>query len=122
MSQFNIIASTDESTVVSEYQPQLTRSDAYQSEAALEAMAVGVPCVSTRCPMGPEELIVDGENGVLVSVGSSQEIAEALNKIIENPDFADKISKNAREILYTHNISAVTDEWINYAQSVIERE
>ena len=88
----------------------------------LEAMAVGVPCVSTRCPMGPEELIVDGENGVLVSVGSSQEIAEALNKIIENPDFADKISKNAREILYTHNISAVTDEWINYAQSVIERK
>ena len=37
MSQFNIIASTDESTVVSEYQPQLTRSDAYQSEAALES-------------------------------------------------------------------------------------
>ena len=37
MSRFNIIASTDESTVVSEYQPQLTRSDAYQSEAALES-------------------------------------------------------------------------------------
>ena len=37
MSQFNIIASTDESTVVAEYEPQSTRSDAYQSEAALEA-------------------------------------------------------------------------------------
>lgn len=37
MSQFNIIASTDMSTVVSEYQPQTARSDAYQSEAELEA-------------------------------------------------------------------------------------
>ena len=37
MSQYNIIVSTDEATVVSEYEPQQTRSDAYQSEAALEA-------------------------------------------------------------------------------------
>lgn len=37
MSQFNIIASTDESTVVSEYQPQTARSDSYQSEAELES-------------------------------------------------------------------------------------
>lgn len=37
MSQYNIILSTAEATVVSEYEPQQTRSDAYQSEAALEA-------------------------------------------------------------------------------------
>ncbi len=37
MSYFNIVASTNESTVVTEYEPQTKRSDAYQSEAALEA-------------------------------------------------------------------------------------
>lgn len=37
MSQYNIIVSTRESTVVSEYETQGSRSDAYQSEAALEA-------------------------------------------------------------------------------------
>ena len=37
MSQYNIILSTNESTVVAEYEPQGSRSDAYQSEAALEA-------------------------------------------------------------------------------------
>ena len=37
MSQYNIIVSTAEATVVSEYEPQQTRSDSYQSEAALEA-------------------------------------------------------------------------------------
>ena len=36
MSQYNIIVSTAEATVVSEYEPLLTRSDAYQSEAELE--------------------------------------------------------------------------------------
>ena len=36
MSQYNIILSTSEATVVAEYEPQSTRSDAYQSEDALE--------------------------------------------------------------------------------------
>ena len=36
MSTYNIVLSTSESTVVTEYEPQIKRSDAYQSEAALE--------------------------------------------------------------------------------------
>ena len=37
MSTYNIVLSTNESTVVTEYEPQAKRSDAYQSEAALES-------------------------------------------------------------------------------------
>lgn len=37
MSYFNIVAQSSESTVVTEYKPQDKRSDAYQSEAQLEA-------------------------------------------------------------------------------------
>ena len=37
MSQFNVILASNESTVVAEYEPQGSRSDAYQSEAALES-------------------------------------------------------------------------------------
>lgn len=36
MSSYNIVLSTSESTVVTEYEPQTKRSDSYQSEAALE--------------------------------------------------------------------------------------
>ena len=36
VSTYNIVLSTNESTVVTEYEPQTKRSDAYQSEAALE--------------------------------------------------------------------------------------
>ena len=36
MSTYNIVLSTNESTVVTEYEPQSKRSDSYQSEAALE--------------------------------------------------------------------------------------
>ena len=36
MSTYNVVAASNESTVVTEYEPQSKRSDAYQSEAALE--------------------------------------------------------------------------------------
>lgn len=36
MSYFNIVAQTTENTVVTEYEPDKTRSDSYQSEAALQ--------------------------------------------------------------------------------------
>ena len=36
MSTYNIVLSTNESTVVTEYEPEVKRSDAYQSEAELE--------------------------------------------------------------------------------------
>ena len=44
MSQYNIIVSTNESTVVSEYEPQKKRSDSYQSEAELEKGFIRMLC------------------------------------------------------------------------------
>ena len=44
MSTYNIVLSTNESTVVTEYEPQTKRSDAYQSEAALEAAFIKMLC------------------------------------------------------------------------------
>ena len=51
MSQYNIIASMSDSTVVAEYEPQKSRSEAYQSEAQLEALAdelCGTACACTK--------------------------------------------------------------------------
>ena len=44
MSQYNIIASTTESTVVAEYTPGTRRSDGYQSEAQLEKEFIRLLC------------------------------------------------------------------------------
>lgn len=44
MSTYNMILSTNESTVVAEYEPQSQRSDSYQSEAALEKAFIKMLC------------------------------------------------------------------------------
>ena len=52
----------------------------------VEAMATGLPVVSFRCPCGPEDIISDGEDGILVENGNIEKMADAICYLIENVD------------------------------------
>ncbi len=84
----------------------------------MEALALGVPCISTRCDMGPEELIINGENGILVDTGSSEQIAATLLNIIKNPELAKKLSKSSMKLRETHSIDEISKKWIEYLQTL----
>lgn len=79
--------------------------------ALLEALAIGLPCVSTDCPTGPRELIEDGVNGILVPVGDDEALAFAISKMIEDKEFATKCSKNAMKIRETHSIDFIGNQY-----------
>lgn len=64
--------------------------------ALMEAMAVGLPCISTDCQTGPSELITSGENGILVPVGDEDAMAEAMIYVVKNPMQALKMGENAK--------------------------
>ena len=48
----------------------------------VEALACGVPIVSTDCPFGPAEILEDGRWGKLVGIGDSTAMAEAILKTL----------------------------------------
>lgn len=52
----------------------------------IEAMAVGTPVISTRCPSGAAEILAGGIYGDLVEIGHSQGMAKAILTVLEgNP-------------------------------------
>jgi glycosyltransferase involved in cell wall biosynthesis len=53
--------------------------------ALVEALAVGVPVVSTNCTHGPSEILCNGKFGTLVPVGDHEAMAQALLDALNNP-------------------------------------
>ena len=51
----------------------------------IEAMALGVPSMSTDCPFGPSETLAGGKFGALVPVGDPESMAKAMLDTLSNP-------------------------------------
>lgn len=86
--------------------------------ALLEALAMGVPCVSTRCEMGPDELIENNVSGILTDVGNGDQLGEAILRIIKNPDLSQTFSENGRELIKTHSIENISRIWLDYLNRI----
>jgi glycosyltransferase involved in cell wall biosynthesis len=63
----------------------------------LEAMSMGRPIITTDAP-GCREPVIPGENGFLVAVQSTDELAAAMRKFIEDPSLIEKMGARSREI------------------------
>ena len=69
------------------------------SNSMIEAMGIGLPTICTDCPCGGAKMMIENNvNGILVPVGDKEALYRAMKKIIENPEFAEEISKNAVKI------------------------
>jgi glycosyltransferase involved in cell wall biosynthesis len=54
--------------------------------ALVEALALGLPCIATRCPTGPEEILGAGSHGMLVPVEDPAALAGALDRLASSED------------------------------------
>jgi glycosyltransferase involved in cell wall biosynthesis/aminoglycoside phosphotransferase (APT) family kinase protein len=66
------------------------------SLAVLEAMAAGIPIVSSAIG-GTEELIEDGSGGLLVPPGDAKALAAALRRVLAGPELREGLAARARE-------------------------
>lgn len=104
MSQFNVVMSTAQSTVVAEYEPQKNRSEQYQSEAALEKAFIKM-----LTEQGYEYL----------NIHSSLELIDNLRKQLEklnNYEFTDKEWKQ----FFENNIANANDGIAEKSQKIQE--
>ena len=67
----------------------------------LEAMAAGLPVVATRVG-GVPELVVDGETGLLVPAGDTRALADALQRLVDDPDLRARLGAAGRARVEEH--------------------
>lgn len=86
----------------------------------MEALATGIPCISTDCPVGgPRELINDKSNGLLIPVGDVNGMSDAMEKI-DNIAFGYKLSSSNKFMVSKYSEDIITDKWISFVERVIK--
>jgi glycosyltransferase involved in cell wall biosynthesis len=62
--------------------------------ALIEAMAAGLPCIATDAG-GPKEIVQEGVNGLLVPPGDSSALANALERLVHDPELCRSLGEAA---------------------------
>ncbi len=91
--------------------------------ALIEAMCIGLPCISTDCDGGgAKELIKHRKNGLLVQKGGINEMATAMTEIIENKKLRENLSTEAKKLKHELDREIIYDKWISFINQVIDRK
>lgn len=78
----------------------------------LEAMAIGLPCITYDCPSGPREISMDGEFALLVPLNEERELVNALKDLIGSADLRYSLGARARlSILERYALDKILERW-----------
>lgn len=90
--------------------------------ALMEAMAAGVPCISTDCPCGgPRELLSDNKSW-LSNIGDEEKLVAHITELFVNHLNKEKNSCSMRKLAEKFAPEKIMDEWRCYLDSLVENK
>ena len=88
--------------------------------ALMEAMAVGVPCISTDCPCGgPKMLLGNNERGMLVPIGNSEKMADAIITMLSDKNLRSLYSNKTIEYASQFQEEKIISVWEQYIKKIL---
>jgi glycosyltransferase involved in cell wall biosynthesis len=87
----------------------------------LEAMALGRAVVATRCPSGPDEVITDGADGLLVAPEDPVALAGALDRVLTDAGLRARLGEAARARMASYGLDQIVERWDAVFARALER-
>ena len=87
--------------------------------ALLEAMALGLACIATDCPIGGSAVVIDNrKNGMLVPMNNVEIMAQSLMSLMSDSTLTEELQKNAVKIVEDFESKKVCAQWEDYLCSI----
>lgn len=88
----------------------------------IEAMASGLSCIATDCPIGGvHALMTDGVDGLMIPVGNERALTQAMARLADDAELADRLGASALSIRTRLDEARVAAEWRRYLESIADR-
>lgn len=89
------------------------------SNALLEAMAHGLPCIATDV-RGNANLIQDGKNGLLVPFGDAARLVKAIETLTQDEALRQQLGQAARQSIETHySMDGVAEQYVTLYEKML---
>jgi len=79
--------------------------------ALLEAMAYGLPAISTDCDTGPRDIIQHNVSGLLVAPDEQGALVAGLRQLMENNELRSRLSQNAISVRDRYAVERISQQW-----------
>lgn len=79
----------------------------------IEAMECGLPCIAFDCPSGPQYIISDQVNGLLVPANDTQKLARAMKAIAHKEVAVEEMIREAKKKVLTYQMESVLPLWLD---------
>ena len=84
----------------------------------IEAMACGLPAVCFDFKCGPRDIIVEGENGLIVPDGNVEALAEAMVRLMKDDELRKRMGENAKKVVEKYSEDRVMGLWVNLYEEI----
>lgn len=84
----------------------------------IEAMACGLPAVCFDFKCGPRDIILEGENGLIVPDGDIEALAEAMVRLMKDDELRKRMGENARKVVEKYSEDRVMGLWVNLYEEI----
>lgn len=89
------------------------------SNSLMEAMGMGLPVISTDCPIGGSRMCIEnGVNGFLVPLNDAEEMAQTMRIILENKSLSLRISQQASFVKNKFSVENICKQWLDVIDSI----
>lgn len=93
----------------------LTSEHEGMPNALMEAMGMGLACISTDCPCGGPRMLIENEkNGLLIPVNDEKKLRESLEKLLADKELKKELAQNAEKITLAYDIDKISRQWRKY--------
>ena len=89
--------------------------------ALMEAMACGLPCISTNCPCGgPKEIIINNENGLLINTNNENELTNSLIELMNKKEKRIQLGNKAKKIRNKYSEKEINSRWNTFIEKIVK--
>jgi len=87
----------------------------------LESLACGTPVVTVNCKSGPNEIIRNEFNGLLVANNNIEALVEAMNLFILKPELYHKCKSNTKNSISQFTMEVIAIQWNNLLKEIDDK-